>query len=172
MLNSEPISPVIHNSQWVALSEEIEAGTRVCVPIDPWESTVSWVYSQGGCKLLNQGLYWDKNVKNIVPHEIYGVYPDEILEGSKLISVGVLVRPLKRERLEVSGRIEISFKNGTKKSFVGRRIISQTGGLFLINCKSELPVDQIKVIKIAFNKPVEVLSSRDGNSVRVSYFGI
>jgi hypothetical protein len=158
ILNSEiPRSgfPLTGNSRWVKLSEKINTGKPVCIPIDP----IGWYYSQG-CSLLyplgafqgflgfeKQGLLKGKEFKIPVPREV---------NGKNLILITILVKPTTDLKAEIEAQLTYTLETGEQSVIHGHQIIGGSGGQLEFVLPSAIMLKNNSILQLSFSESVVV----------------
>jgi len=163
-LSKEPISPTIGNSQWQKMAHEIESGTDpICVPVDPWHKRESWLY-QRNCQLLKIPPFWDDGSLLIKDPLHIDLSPPVRLFEKKLLSAAVLAKPLSSKNEFIEVRMQMTLRDGNKVNYQGSNLIRPTGGLIQLNGPVSVKINEIVLIRLYFNLPVEIALASDDPS--------
>jgi len=162
-ITRSPGSPLIHNSNWVELSAEIDDNvTPLCVPINP----PNWGYNRD-CANLNPVPDWSHGIREAkdTSAEIDIKIPEEIL-NQNLSALAILVRPVDKSieanknielrlSIKVKGEVVIALKNANN--------VFNTGKLIYFKFKKLTPAQLIETIKISFSHPIEISLTTSGS---------
>jgi hypothetical protein len=160
LVNQEPPSPILNNSQWQKMAYEIDhSNTPICVPLDP----LVWLYSRD-CKFLSSMPNWNNAVKVLDNKLSYKIDVPKALLNNQLISAALLVKPLSNITNFIDVKMELELIDNKKKYYTGSRNLTPVGGMVLLSGKPEISFNQIKSITLYFNIPVLIALSIDDPS--------
>lgn len=169
-INRAPGVPTIFNSQWQLMSEVIDAGLPVCVPVDP----IGWVYERE-CRLLNTDVHWGQNYEFTSLESLNGkrtislVIPDEAMQGT-LMSFAILVKPTAVHAVSLTSSANITMKDGSMRFLLAQRKIPAFGGLLLYASHEKILIKDIQDFSLNFEVPVDVGYLREGVKSRPAAF--
>lgn len=149
------VAPSVGNSYWKDFSSSIDQGVSpLCVPIDPFP----WLYGRN-CEWLTpppEQAYILKRILQSKEGFVVDVPVPESVQSGKLISLGVFIKPASDLDVSVHAFAVVDDVDGNVFKFQGERIISATGGLFLLTQASGVYVGSAKRIRIFFDRGVDM----------------
>jgi len=158
-LNKEPDFPVINNSQWQAMSDVIDSGQPVCVPVDPlgmfFERNCRQLDSQTG-ELYRTKAYTFEDVQVADGKSEITIEPPPSTLNSNLTSLAILVQPLTTQSIMVNTQAILKLKDGTVKYLIGFRQLPASGGLIMLTGTEITSVNEIQTVNFKFSIPVKL----------------
>jgi hypothetical protein len=167
----EPKSPALFNSQWSSFARSIDSGESICVPLDP----AGWTY-QFGCRNLSPEFNWinfggyGKSI-NLGPGRPLSIaLPDE-LQNSRIMSVGLLVRPSSNQNGNLYLEIDSPSFGKFRVSIYPR--LNLQGGQVFFSLPSDLTSLSNASIMLHSDQYLEV-GLLDANSIRpaIIWYGV
>ncbi|MGI4857958.1 MAG: hypothetical protein ACRYHA_13815 [Janthinobacterium lividum] len=160
-----PGMPNIGESQWQAMSDAIDSGRPICVPIDPF----GWMF-QRDCESLTPDVNWVKPLtfQSITRDGLLSVTDIPVpaaLRQQKLLSMAVLIKPHIGQRLPVNGRVTLTMNDGAKVFLVGARQLSSNGGILMVEAQTMLPIERIASAALTLDQPVDIAFIGDAPAV-------
>ena len=155
-LNRAPGVPAIFNSQWQLMSETIDGGEPVCVPVDP----IGWIFERN-CQMLNIDVSWGKTYKferlpTTGERGTLAVTPLPVPPHVDLMSLAVLAKPPTHEPLLATAKAVFHMKDGSTRYLRGARQLRAAGGLIHFTGKGVIPFADIQAVALEFDTPVEL----------------
>ncbi|WLG43453.1 tetratricopeptide repeat protein [Pseudomonas sp. FP1740] len=148
-------APGVGNSYWKEFSSSIDQGiSPLCVPIDPFP----WLYGRN-CEWLTplpEQAYILKRVLKSEAGFVIEVPVPESVQGKKLISIGLFVKPVSDLDVRVHGRALVENAEGGRFELKGDRMLSNTGGLLLLTQAPGAYIESVSRIQIFFDRGVDV----------------
>jgi hypothetical protein len=151
-LSKEPISALVDDSQWAAMSQSIEQKIYpLCVPVNP----IPWTYPSG-CGFLNFTYDWKFGIRKISSPLWFDYTPPSKLLNNTLLGIAFLVKPDSSQESFIFATAEIKLKDGSTFIYSGGRAIKPSGGLLLLSGNKQIPIGSIISVKVTFNAPVNL----------------
>lgn len=148
-------APGVGNSYWKEFASSIDQGVSpLCVPIDPFP----WLYGRN-CEWLTplpEQAYILKRVLKSETGFVIEVPNLESIQGKKLISIGLFIKPVSDLDVRVHGRALIENAKGETFELKGDRMLSNTGGLLLLTQAPGAYIESVRRIQIFFDRSVDV----------------
>jgi hypothetical protein len=147
--------PVANVSQWEQMSPLINSGEPVvCVPLDPF----SWVYGRN-CDNLSEKVIpfyygWRPTQQEDGTSTVDLTVPREV-RGSKLASLGVLVRP-QSGMSTVSGRAVVTDDRGRETVLTAEGQVPPDGGLLQFLGRPTPLIENARSVRLEFDDGVDV----------------